>query len=143
MIEIILVLLPKIKDNELSKRLNAGSISNRWSERTGKYSTSSPRAKICDLDFKSLTNKFSEILTKRKKRKLKSKSEIFKFMSKYNELIEEGLRKVCRGRFEISARNNEFNSTSQQDSFDLKSFFSMFSKSSLFLVIDMIDKKEQ
>jgi hypothetical protein len=46
MLEILLFLFPKIKDHEMSKRLNVGSISNRWSERTGKYSNSSPRAKI-------------------------------------------------------------------------------------------------
>lgn len=46
------------------------------------------------MDFKALTVQFNDILAKRKKRKLKSKKEIFNFMTKYNELIEEGILKV-------------------------------------------------
>lgn len=94
------------------------------------------------MDFKALTVQFNDILSKRKKRKLKSKKEIFNFMSKYNELIEEGLLKVCRGRFEIFYRDNDESGRRYNDSDELCAFFSMYSKSALHLIVDILENKQ-
>lgn len=126
-------MLPQINEKERTKRLNIGSISNRWSERTLR----SPPSYPTDPDPKSLSSKFTEILSKRKKRRLKSKKEIFAFLGKYNELIEEGIRKVCKGRFE---GKKEDKGQEAQDARELRDFFSIYSKGTLGLVLEMLDK---
>lgn len=142
MLEIMLSIMPKLKEQELSKHKNAGPLSQRISERTGNYSSSSPRAKIYDIDFKTLGNKFEEILTKRKKRRLKNRKEVFNFMQKYNELIEEGILKICKGRYENPSIMQSESTSSIDDTIELCGYFCSYSKSTLWLIIDVLNHQD-
>jgi hypothetical protein len=142
MLEIMLSIMPKLKEQELLKHKNVGSLSQRISDKTGNYSSSSPRAKIYDIDFKTLSNKFEDILSKRKKRRLKNRKEVFNFMYKYNELIEEGIIKICKGRYENPSIMQNETTSSIDDTVELCMYFCPYSKSTLWLIIDVLNHQD-
>ena len=83
--------------------------------------------------------KMDKLLSKRKKRRFKTIKEIFNFMFKYNELIFEGLNKILKGLFydeneEIDIKDDEY--------IDFKSFFSSYSKTTLFLICNILQNKD-
>ena len=81
--------------------------------------------------------KMDNLLSKRKKRRFKNVKEIFEFMNKYNELIFEGLQKFLKGLF-----YDDENEVEDDSSINFQSFFSSFSKTSLFLINSILQNKE-
>ena len=110
-------MLPKNKE-ETSKWAINKTASKGLNEKAGNYSNNS-RSKSTDLNLKNLSLKLNDILSRRKKRRLKKKKEIFTFMYKYNDLVIEGLIKLCKGRQELGQKPSDKNIQGVDDTYDL------------------------
>ena len=83
------------------------------------------------------------VFSKRGKREgSRINKEIFTIIKKFNELIEEGIKKICKGRFEDISRLKSESVSSIEETIELCNYFSPFSKSTLWLIIDILQNQD-